>query len=145
VTPTREGVSVRRVCELVDVAISWPGITCDEASEELQIKITSVRSYAAAGRRWGWIWGGYAPRLVDTPEGLAPARARVRMSADLRRVYDRICDSWRLEMPIKLADLTREGMLRSAANEHTTRLRRLNLVAPTGALFATRDGYALRC
>jgi len=138
-------MSERRVADLVDVAISWPGCTYKDAGAELHLSISSIKTYAAKGRRLGLIWGGYVPRLVDTPEGLAPYRARVRMSAHLRTMYDRICTSWVYETPIRLSDLTREGMRRSQANDYTTRLRALGLLAPPGTLYATRDGYALRC
>jgi hypothetical protein len=138
-------VSRRRVGDLVDVAISWPGVTTSAAAVELQISVISAKSYASAARRLGLLWSGYVPRLVDTPEGLAPFDARVRMSEPLRRVYGRICRSWMLEDPIRLGDLTREGLRRTQANDYTTRLRALGLLAPPGALYATRDGYALRC
>jgi len=138
-------MSERRIADLVDVAISWPGCSYEDAGAELHLSISSIKTYAAKGRRLGWIWAGYVPRLVDTPEGLAPYKARVRMSAHLRSMYERICASWVYETPIRLSDLTREGMRRSCANDYTTRLRELGLVAPPGTLYATKNGYALRC
>lgn len=138
-------VSQRRVRDLVDVAVSWPGISTADAAAELQVSVSSAKTYASAARRHGWIWAGYAPRLEDTPDGLQPFDARVSMSPALRQVYDRICRSWMLQQPLRLHDLTRSGLRRSQANDYTTRLRALGLVAPPGALFATPDGYALSC
>jgi hypothetical protein len=139
----RGNLSVRRVGDLVDVAASWPGVTLRDAAAELHLSISSVKTYAAAGRRWGLIWAGYVPRLVDSPQGPIPFEARVRMSDPLRAVYGRICRSWMLQDPIRLHDLTREGLRRSQANDYTTRLRALGLLAPPGTLYATADGYAL--
>lgn len=137
--------SRRRVLDLVDVAVSWPGLTIQEAADELSVSLPTVKSYAAAGRRWGVLWSGYVPRLVDLPEGLVPDVLGARVSPFVRQVHTRIAGSWVLDSPVRLRDLCAEGMPRRATIDALERLRILGAVMPAGTLYATRDGTDIAC
>lgn len=138
-------VSRRRVADLVDCAVSWPGMTIHEAAEELGVSVASIKAYAAAGRRDGLIWAGYVPRLVDMPEGLVPDVLGAYVPPFVHEIHTRIASSWVLDSPIRLHDLTVEGRPRQATINALERLRILGAVMPAGTLYPTRDGLIAAC
>ena len=135
----------RRVLELVDVAVSWPGISIYDAADELGVSVATIKAYASRGRRWGLIWAGYVPRLVDMPEGLVPDVLGAYVPPFVHEIHTRIASSWILDSPIRLHDLTVEGRPRRATINALERLRILGAVMPAGTLYPTREGLIAAC
>lgn len=135
----------RRVLQLVDVAVSWPGVSIYDAADELGVSVATIKAYASRGRRWGLLWAGYVPRLVDTPDGPMPDVLRAYVPPFVRQIHTRIACSWMLDEAIRLHDLTVEGRPRQATINALQRLRILGAVMPAGTLYATREGTRIAC
>ncbi len=125
--------------QVVQCAVSWPGITSQEVAEELGLAISSVRSYAVHARRAGWLHAGAVPRLVDHGAvWLADWRAAADLVGIEERVYRRVCLHYTYEIPARRENL--QGFTDAQLRDALYRLRSRGLVQPCETLHATEAG-----
>lgn len=131
----------RRARDVLDVVVSWPGITRDEVGEELGLAQSTVRAGIAHARRRDWLRSGAIPRLVDLgarwePDWLAATGHPFRHVA----IYRRICRRWVCQLPCRREDLRPYGWTDQQLRDSLYRLRQRGLVVPVDVLYPTDVG-----
>ncbi len=125
--------------QVVQCAVSWPGITSQEVAEELSLAVSTVRSYAVHARRAGWLHAGAVPRLVDHGAVWAPDwRAADELVGIQQRVYRRLCLHYSCEIPARRENL--QGFTDAQLRRALYHLRTRGLVQPCETFHATEAG-----
>lgn len=139
------GEPANRFEHLLDVVVSWPGITVDQAALEVGVVRSSLQSYVAACRHAGWLRRGAVPLTMDT--GLATIadwRAADGMASRLDRdVYRVVCSRYDLHLPCNIRDLVGDRFSYGTVNDGFVRLRAAGVVRPIKTLWATEAGEIL--
>lgn len=127
---------------VLDVVVSWPGITPPEVAEELGLAMATTRTYIVCARRAGWLHSGAVPRLIDCGDRWEPDY----MAADLWlgrdcAIYRKICRLHAAQLPARREDINAgEGWDRMHVIRAVYRLRQAGLLQPRAKLFATDSG-----
>lgn len=134
-----------RLEHLLDVVVSWPGITVEQAAREVGVMPHTVRGYAARCRRLGWLRRGAVPRTVDIGAmTIADWRAADGMvTARVHELYRVVCSRYDLGLPCDLRDIGPHGFRLSEAHTALKRLRLVDAIHPVNSMWPTDAGELL--
>lgn len=126
---------------VLDVVVSWPGITVHEVADELGVTLSTARTYVTHARRAGWMHAGAVPRLVDIGARFEPDWNAAKSTCYLyAAVYRRICRRYTCDLSSRREDLLEYGWSGRQLTDAVYRLREIGAVQPRGNLYATDAG-----
>lgn len=120
----------RKALPLLEVVVSWPGITRDEAAEELQIKPLTASCYATILRDCGLVARG------PVPTGRPPLNA----SETQRRIWTIVRDRYQRGQPTNNRTITAHDFSPSVVHASFRFLRATKAISPKATLWPTSRG-----
>jgi hypothetical protein len=118
----------RKALPLLEVVVSWPGITREEAAEELQIKPMTAVCYAGILRDCGLVARG------PVPTGLPPAFA----SESQKRIWAIVRQRYQRGQPTNKRAIMAHGFSAWVVDKSFQFLRETEAISPKATFWPTR-------
>tara|TARA_R100001086_G_scaffold209697_1_gene125479 strand:+ start:52 stop:456 length:405 start_codon:yes stop_codon:yes gene_type:complete len=121
----------KKALPLLEVVVSWPGITRNEAAEELQIKPLTASCYATILRDCGLVARGPVP--TGNPPPSFATETQKRIWSIVRQRYER-------GQPTNSRAITAHGFSPSVVYSSFRFLRAFDALSPSATFWPTRRG-----